>query len=216
MKRITILTGHYGSGKSEIAVNLAVQEHTDMLVDLDIINPYFRSRSVRALLESHGVEVAESTLENAAGSDLPFISPKGSRPFVSRDLRAVYDLGGTKHGAKIMMQYRDIIKDPDNIDFLVVININRMETDSAEKIIHVIEDLEATSQLRVTGLINNANMLEYTDEQTIRDGEAVLKDVEAKTGIPIVMTFVETHVKTTGSFAGETRPLTRYLAEHWL
>ncbi|TVP96137.1 MAG: hypothetical protein EA374_02130, partial [Acholeplasmatales bacterium] len=105
MKRLTILTGHYGSGKSEIAVNLAIEAKLDMLVDLDIINPYFRSRSVRKLLESHGVELVESTLENAAGSDLPFINAKGSRPFIDKHTRAIYDLGGTQHGAKLLKQY---------------------------------------------------------------------------------------------------------------
>ena len=109
MKRITILTGHYGSGKSEIAVNLAIKKQLNYLVDLDIINPYFRSRSMRDLLQSNGVTLIESTVENASGSDLPFISSKGSRPFVNRDIKAIYDLGGTKHGAKVMMQRKSVV-----------------------------------------------------------------------------------------------------------
>ncbi len=216
MKRITILTGHYGSGKSEIAVNLAIQENLNCLIDLDIINPYFRSRSVRGLLESNGVELIESTIENAAGSDLPFISSKGSRPFVNRDLSAVYDLGGTKHGAKVMMQFRDFIKYPEDIDFLVVVNIYRPETDRANKIIKMIEELEASSQIRVTGLINNSNLMEYTDESMIEAGEQIIQEASQLTGVPIVYTFIEEHLKTTKTFAGENIILTRHLAKKWL
>lgn len=216
MKRITILTGHYGSGKSEIAVNLAIKEKLDVLVDLDIINPYFRSRSVRTLLEKNGVNVIESTIENAAGSDLPFISAKGSRPFVNKDLTAVYDLGGTKHGAKVMMQYRDFIQSKDDIDFLVVINIYRPETDSVEKIKSVIETLEASSQLKVTGLINNSNLMDDTDETMILKGERIIKKVAKDLAIPIKYTFIEEHVKTNTVFLGENKKLIRYLAKAWL
>ncbi|MFP4286377.1 MAG: ATP-binding protein [Candidatus Izemoplasmataceae bacterium] len=216
MKRITILTGHYGSGKSEIAVNLAIHNSLDVLVDLDIINPYFRSRSVRKLLEKHHVEVIESTIENAAGSDLPFISAKGSRPFVNKHLKAVYDLGGTKHGAKVMMQFRDFIKDTDEIDFLVVLNIFRPETDSVEKIIDIIKTLEASSQLKVTGLVNNSNLMEYTDEAMIKKGERLIKKVSSALNLPIVYTFIEENVKTNAIFLGENKTLIRYLAKAWL
>lgn len=216
MKRITILTGHYGSGKSEIAVNLAIKDSLDVLVDLDIINPYFRSRSLRKLLEKNGVNLIESTIENAAGSDLPFISAKGSRPFVNKELRAVYDLGGTKHGAKVMMQYRDFIKEIDTIDFLVVVNIYRPETDSVEKILSMIETLEASSQLKVTGLINNSNLMDYTDEAVIKKGERLIKKVASTLNIPIKYTFIEEHVKTNTVFLGENRILIRYLAKAWL
>ena len=216
MKRITILTGHYGSGKSEIAVNLALQNRINYLVDLDIINPYFRSRSMRQLLEKNGVTLVESTIENASGSDLPFISAKGSRPFVNKDLTAIFDLGGTKHGAKVMMQYRDFIKHPEDIDYLVVINVFRPETMQSEQIIEMIESLETTSQLKVTGLINNSNLMEHTDESMIKKGERIIKKVSKTLNLPIVYTFVETHVKTNAKFAGEQRTLIRYLAQHWL
>ncbi len=216
MKRITILTGHYGSGKSEIAVNMAIQEKLDWLIDLDIINPYFRSRSVRALLEGNGIELIESTIENAAGSDLPFISPKGSRPFVKRDIHAVYDLGGTQHGAKVMMQFRDFIKHPEDIDFLVVVNIFRQETDSAEKIIKMVHELEATSQLRVTGFINNSNLMEYTDESMIEAGQRIIFEASEALKRPIVYTYIEEHVKTTKVFAGDNKVLIRHLAKQWL
>ncbi len=215
MKRLVILTGHYGSGKSEIAVNMAIDEKMDMLVDLDIVNPYFRSRSVRSLLESHNVTLVESTLENASGSDLPFISSKGSRPFYDESLRAVFDLAGTKSGAKILKQYDQFIN-PEAIEFLMVVNIFRMETADANKIIHLIAELEGSAQLKVTGLINNTNLMKETTEATIIEGERVLKEVSSKLNIPIVYTFIEASIKTQYPFAGEVRRLTRHLAKKWL
>ncbi len=216
MKRITILTGHYGSGKSEIAVNLALKKSLNTLVDLDIINPYFRSRSISTFLKENGIDVIESTIENASGSDLPFISSKGSRPFVNKDLKAVYDLGGTRHGAKLMKQFDAFIKNLDEIDVLMVVNIYREETDSVAKILATIDDLEAASQLRITGLINNTNLMDFTDESVIRAGENILKEVSKKKDIPIKYTCVEEHVKATGDFLGERLSLRRYLAEKTL
>lgn len=213
MKRITILTGHYGSGKSEIAVNLALKKSLNTLVDLDIINPYFRSRSISEYLKEQGIDVIESTIENASGSDLPFISSKGSRPFVNNELTAIYDLGGTRHGAKLMKQFDAFIKNLDEIDVLMVVNIYRQETDSVEKILSTIDDIEAASQLQVTGLINNSNLMDFTDESMIRAGEEILQQVSSIKNIPIKYTCVEENVKTKGNFLGEVISLRRYLAE---
>ncbi len=215
MNRIKILSGHYGSGKSEVAVNLAINEKVDMLVDLDIVNPYFRSRSVRNLLESHGIELVESTLENMTGSDLPYVSPKANKAFLSKDKRAIYDLAGTKSGAKIMMQYHDFI-DVNSIEFLIVVNIFRMETSSKDKILKLIQELEGSAQLKVSGLINNSNLMNETEEAHILEGEAVIKSVSETLQIPITHTFIEQNVKTNHQFSGENVRLRRYLAEHWL
>jgi len=215
MKRITILTGHYGSGKSEIAVNLAIDEGLDYLVDLDVVNPYFRSRSVRKLLEDNGVQLAESTIEDASGSDLPFISAKGSHPFVNKDLTAVYDLAGTKAGAKLMRQFDRFIE-PADVDFLVVLNIYRMETADEDKIIRLIETLEGSAQLKVTGLINNTNLLGETSEDDLIQGENIIKNVARRLKLPIRYTFIEETVETNRDFEGENRRLIRHLAKKWL
>jgi len=216
MKRLTILSGHYGAGKSEIAVNLAVDFRIDALVDLDIINPYFRSRSVHALLKKHGVKLVESTVEESSGSDLPYISGEGSRPFYDKSKRAIYDLAGTRAGAKLMMQYRDLIDVDEDLDFFVVVNVFRPETDEAQKIVRLIEDLEGAAQLKVTGLINNSNLIKETEEHHIAKGEEILREVTKQTNIPIVYTFHEASLKLSRQFSGEVRPLRRYLAKTWL
>ncbi len=216
MKRLTILSGHYGAGKSEIAVNMAIDFRMDALVDLDIINPYFRSRSVHALLQEHGVNLVESSVEKSSGSDLPYISAQGSRPFYDKSLRAVYDLAGTKAGAKIMMQYRDLIDADEDLDFFVVVNVFRPDTDTPDKIVRLIETLEGGAQLKVTGLINNSNLIKETKEEHIAQGEKILQEGSKETDLPIVYTFYEESVKPTRRFSGEVRPLRRYLAKTWL
>ncbi len=216
MKRITILAGHYGSGKSEIAVNLAIEESINTLVDIDIVNPYFRSRALRKLLNDHGVQVIESTIENSTGSDLPFISAKGSHPFINKDLRAIYDLGGTELGAKVLMQYRDFIQDREAIDLLVVINVFRPETATVEQIIESIKKLEDTGQIKVTGLINNTNLMDETTEVMILQGEAIIAQVAEQLSLPIRYTFIEETVKTKTHFMGENKSLIRHVAKHWL
>ena len=216
MKRITILAGHYGSGKSEIAVNLALESNINTLVDIDIINPYFRSRALNKLLNSHGVQVIESTIENVTGSDLPFISSKGSHPFINKDLSAIYDLGGTELGAKVLIQYRDFIKDFSEIDLLIVINIFRPETSSVELIINTIQALENAAQMKVTGLINNTNLMDETTETMILEGQRIIESVSAELSLPIMYTFIEEHVQTNVQFKGENKRLIRHVAKHWL
>ncbi len=216
MRRITFLCGHYGSGKSEIAVNLAIDEGIDYLVDLDVINPYFRSRSVHELLAAEGVTLVESSIEKAANSDLPVISAKGAAPFHDKSIRAIYDLGGTDQGAKLVQQYRHMFALDDTVDFLVVVNVFRPETADAQKIVRLIDSLEAAADMKVTGLINNSNLIKETRAEHIEKGERILAEVATARGIPIRYTFHEESVPLSGTFSGETRSLRRYLAKKWL
>ncbi len=217
MKRLTVISGHYGAGKTEIAVNLAIDFKLDALIDLDVVNPYFRSRSVHDLLTRHGVDLIESSLPRSSGSDLPYISAGSRRPFIDTSLRAVYDLAGTKAGAKLMRQFSSLIDAETPLDFFVVINVFRPETSTTEKIVSLIQTLEGAAQLRVSGLVNNSNLMRETDASTIQQGESILREVSAETDIPIVYTFHPENVDVKESdFSGTVRPLRRYLAKTWL
>lgn len=217
MKRITILAGHYGSGKSEISVNLAINNKIDYIVDLDIINPYFRSRALNELFEEKGIHLVESTIKGMLNSDMPYVSGEGVVPFVNKELTAIYDLGGTENGAKVLIQFSDRITDIENIDFLVCINIYRPETSTPELIMKTITLLEAQTQLKVTGLINNTNLINETTLQDIIDGEKVISIVCEKLNLPIVYTVVEESRKGFDyDFKGERLELSRYVARKWL
>ncbi|QMS84315.1 ATP-binding protein [Candidatus Xianfuyuplasma coldseepsis] len=216
MKRITIIAGHYGSGKSEISTNLAFQKGIDTIVDLDIINPYFRSRALTAEFEERGIHVIESTIKGKLNSDMPYVSGEAAVPFVNPTIRAIYDLGGTKNGGRVLIQFRDRIKTTDDIDFLYVVNKYRPENDSAKKVINAIKELESEAQLNVTGLINNTNLMQHTTVEDILDGETLCNEVSDTLHIPIVYTTVEKTTGITRSFAGETIIIERLVAQKWL
>jgi len=217
MKRITIISGHYGSGKSEISVNLAISKKIDYLVDLDIINPYFRSRSLNELLEKNNIHLVESTVKNMLGSDLPYVSGEGVVPFVNPDITAIYDLGGTENGARVLIQFLDRVKDVNEIDFLCTVNVFRPETSNVEKILQTISMYEATTQLKITGLINNSNLIKETTEEDIIKGEQILIEVSKKLNIPVLYTVIEKNKNNFNhDFLGEKLVLTRYIAEKWL
>lgn len=217
MKRITIICGHYGSGKSEISVNLALKYHIEYLVDLDIINPYFRSRSLSDMLEKNSIHLVESTIKNMTGSDLPYVSGEGAVPFVNSNITAIYDLGGTENGARVLVQFLDRIKDVSEIDLLCTVNLYRPETCDVKHILQTISMYEAETQLRVTGLINNTNLIQETKEEDIIHGENVLLEVGKILGIPIKYTVVEETKKDFKTeFKGERIVLTRHIAKKFL
>jgi len=218
MKRITIISGHYGSGKSEISVNLAIQKKIDYLIDLDIINPYFRTRSLNKLLEKNNIHLVESTVKGMLGSDLPYVSGEGVIPFIKPDITAIYDLGGTENGVKVLIQFLDRVKDLNEIDFLCTVNIFRPETSDVKSILNTILMYESITQLKITGLINNTNLIKETTEEDIIKGEKILKEVSEKLNVPILYTVVEESHNNDYKykFLGERLVLTRYVAQRWL
>lgn len=216
MKRITIIAGHYGSGKSEISVNLALNNNIDYIVDLDIINPYFRSRALNDLFEEKGIRLVESTIRGKLNSDMPYVSGEAAVPFVQQHLTAVYDLGGTENGGRVLIQFVHRIKDMENIDLLYVVNIFRPTTANKELIIDAIHKLEGESQLKVTGLINNSNLMQFTTVNEVLEGEKVLKEVSKELGLPIIYTVVEETHSFNQQFEGELIILERLVAQKWL
>lgn len=215
MKRLTFLTGYYGSGKSEIAVNLAVQKKLDTIVDLDIINPYFRSRELEDEMALLGIESISSDIDARASLDMPYISSKIYKPFHHKETKAIYDLGGNDQGAKLMRQFEDYQNI--DIDLLLVVNIYRYETNSVENILKLINKIEGMGGFKVTGLINNSNLLRDTVEENLLDGQAILKEVSNQTGLPVKFTTVWDQVDITDrKFLGELIKLKLYLRKDWL
>ncbi len=213
MNRITFITGYYGSGKTEITLNLAIQKKIPYIFDLDIINPYFRSREIESILESYQVKVISSGKELSKYTDLPYISGEVFLPFIDKDISAIYDLGGNDIGAKLIRQFENYEED---IDLLLVVNIYRPETDSKDKINELIKKIESISGRKVTGLINNTNLLKETTYETVLEGEKILNAVEKDTHLPIQYTCIVNDVESNRLlFSGETVPLKLYLRKKW-
>lgn len=215
MKRITFLTGYYGSGKTEIALNLGIQKHVNVIVDLDIINPYFRSREQFELLTHHGITVISNQLKDGIHADLPYIGGEVFQPFLNPSLTAIYDLGGNDLGAKLLAQFSDYLtKEP--IDLLLVINPNRLETSSIEQIRQLIEKIETSGHHPVTGLINNSNLLKETTIDTILEGDQFLKEVSEAIHLPILFTMVEDRFYPLSQpLSGEVIRFKRYFDKKW-
>jgi len=215
MKKITFITGYYGSGKTEITVNLAVQKQLNMIIDLDIINPYFRSREMEEQLEPLGIQTISSDLDYKSHIDLPYISKKIFLPFHNDDLHAIYDLGGNDLGAKLLRQFENYRER--DVDLFLVINIYRIETSSADKIIQLINQIEGMGGFSVTGLINNSNLLKETTKENILDGQAVIEEVMKKTNLPLVYTTVWDQLEIdTSDLLGEVVKLKLYYRKDWL
>jgi len=214
MKNITFLAGYYGSGKSEITVNLAIQKQVDQVIDLDIINPYFRSREMESELSKYNIESISSDMDAKMTLDMPFISRKIFKPFYDKTKKAIFDLGGNDQGAKLLRQFDDYHHF--DIDLFLVVNIYRYETDSSERIIKLINKIEGIGGFKVTGLINNSNLLKDTTEEEILNGQVILEEVSKKTKLPIVYTTVWENINTDNmDLSGELVKMKLYFRKNW-
>ena len=188
-KRIRIIVGHYGSGKSEFSVNYVMQlarnkksENEKIAIsDLDVVNPYFRSREKEELLAGYGIESYSSILKNST-LDLPAVSAELRKPIINTDYAYVMDVGGDAIGARVLGSLKDIIKEHE-YDMFMVINANREYTADADSVIRYMREIMGTSGLYITGLINNTHLLWETTTDEILKGVQLVQEVCAKTGI---------------------------------
>lgn len=186
-KRIRIICGHYGSGKSEFSVNYArrlKEEHPKVaLVDLDVVNPYFRSREQAIQMEDMGIRVISSSIKGS-NADLPSLSGEINVPILDSSYELVIDLGGDNVGARVLGRYREDILNND-YDMLIVLNANRPETQTPEQAISYIKAIEESSGLKVTGIINNTHLLKSTSIEDVLRGQKLSEEVAEKLGIDV-------------------------------
>lgn len=153
------------------------------LVDLDVVNPYFRSREKTEELESEGIKVISSSIKGS-NADLPSISAEVSVPILDKSYQLVIDLGGDNVGARVLGRYREDILN-DNYDMLLVLNANRPETQTVEQSIAYIRAIEESSGLKVTGIINNTHLLKSTSIEDITRGQELAEKVADKLNIDV-------------------------------
>jgi hypothetical protein len=182
---LTIVTGHYGSGKTEFAVNLAFRlakaGSLVSLADLDIVNPYFCSRERKEELIEQGIRLIAS---KGADSDLPAINPE-VYALMERDVCGIMDVGGDAAGAKVLGRFSQKIKAIEH-ELLCVVNFNRPETGTPHKAEAYLRQIEYSSRLFVTGLVNNTHLDNQTTTHDILRGAELLDELAAATGIPVL------------------------------
>ncbi|MDO5479722.1 MAG: hypothetical protein Q4G23_11235 [Clostridia bacterium] len=198
MKRINIFVGHYGSGKTELAVNFAMKNKVDLIADLDTVNPYFRTNDARKILEDAGIRVV-APYYAGTNVDLPSLPPEVYAAF-TEEKTAVLDIGGDDDGAAVLGRFKNYITE-DNSEVYFVINVLRPETDTPDKIIEMIRAIEYTSRLKVTSLVNNTNLMEETTYDHVLKGEKIVKKVSEMTDIPFLGNAVKKELAKEKDFA---------------
>ena len=189
MKRITAIAGHYGSGKTEFSVNLAfdLKKEKDKvaILDMDIANPYFRSRERQKMMESEGIDVIYNTFGFDITEDLPAITAAMRGPLENTEFTTVVDIGGNDSGARVLKQFEKYFR-RDDCELLCVLNANRPETDTVEGMLEHLHSIELETGLKFHGIINNTHLLRETTAADIVKGYKLCKEVSDQLDIPIV------------------------------
>ena len=194
MKRITVFSGHYGSGKTNVALSVALglarSGQSVTVADLDIVNPYFRTNDSARELEKAGIELICSDYANT-NVDIPALPQSMYAITDDRSRKVVVDLGGDDRGALALGRLAPAILEENDFDLFAVINMFRPLTKTAEETVGVMKEIEAASGLRFTGLVNNSNLGEETTPETVLSSLPYAEETARLTGLPIVMTTVE-------------------------
>jgi hypothetical protein len=187
LQGILIIVGNYGSGKTEVAVNLAVERRNAgfgvRIADLDLVNPYFRAREARAPLRDLGIDVVLPP-EQYMHADLPILTPAVAGLIRDPAPVTILDAGGDDVGATVLAALADALQNRP-LRMLQVVNPFRPFTDSAEGCRQIRAEIEAASRLSVGGFIGNANLIDETDAETILEGHEFCKNLAREADLPL-------------------------------
>lgn len=218
-KRVRIITGHYGSGKTEFAVNytfgLAKTGKKTAIVDLDIVNPYFRSREIEPQFAEEGIRVISSSIKGLSG-DLPALSPEIYSVLQDTSYEVVLDVGGDKAGARALGRYHEYF-DKEPYDMFFVLNANRHQTNTVDGAVSYLRSIEDSSMQKITALVNNTHLCGSTTIEEIMKGQKLCEDVSKVLGLPIKYVicekkFVDLLPK---GLQGEILPIDIYMKKPW-
>lgn len=187
-KRVTLFVGHFGSGKTEIALNgaleLAAAGDRVVLADLDVVKPYFRSRAAREILDAAGIRLLAPSGTNTH-ADLPIIVPQIRSALRDRSCRLVMDVGGDDTGAKVLGSLSDVVPKAET-ESLAVLNFRRPSTEDVSSAVAMVRQIERASRLGVTGLVSNTHLMRETTPGIVLEGYRLAVRVGEALGIPVV------------------------------
>ena len=193
-KRLTLFAGHYGSGKTNIAVNYAMHLAEDgkkvCIADLDIVNPYFRTKDSERELTERGIQLISPHYANT-NVDLPALPAESYRLVQDRSIFGVVDLGGDDRGAYALGRFAQAIMAEGNYRMAFVINRFRPLTSTVEDTVEIMKEIEAAAGIRFTCIVNNSNIGRETTRETVLDSVGFAEAVSAATGLPIWLHTVE-------------------------
>ena len=194
MKRVTLFCGHYGSGKTNIAVNYALDLRSRglevTLADLDIVNPYFRSKDSTAELEKAGVKVIALPFANSS-VDLPALPSEAYSLVQDRSRYAVLDIGGDDRGAYALGRFVPYILEENDYEMIYVVNFYRPLTETVDQALEVMGEIEAACGLKFTSVINNSNLGAETTLDTVRNTSDKVSELCRRSSLPLFATTAE-------------------------
>ncbi|MBQ3573783.1 MAG: hypothetical protein IJA16_04225 [Clostridia bacterium] len=193
-KRIIIMSGHYGSGKTNIAVNFALdlKDKYDKvtIADIDIVNPYFRTKDSEEQLKEAGIRLICSEYANS-NVDIPALPQEIYSVTDDKTQRCILDVGGDERGALALGRIAPYIREENDYEMIYVVNMYRPLTRDADSAIEVMREIEAACKISFTAIINNSNLGAETTAEDVLNSVAYAKEISEKTGIPIKFTTVE-------------------------
>ncbi len=187
-KRLTLFAGHYGSGKTNIAVNYALRLAGEgkkvCIADLDIVNPYFRTADSEKELADAGVALIAPQFANS-NVDLPALPSEAYRLIADKSIYGIMDIGGDDRGAYALGRYAPAILEEDNYRMAYVVNACRPLTATPEDALEVMREIEAACSMRFTHLINNTNLGNETTVSTVLDSLDFINKLSNLSGLPV-------------------------------
>ena len=189
-KRLTLFAGHYGSGKTNIAVNyakkLAGEGKQVCIADLDIVNPYFRTKDSEEELSALGIKLISPQYANT-NVDLPALPAESYRLVQDKSIYGIMDIGGDDRGAYALGRFTDAIKAENDYRMAFVVNCYRPLTSTAEDAIVIMREIESACGLKFTCIVNNSNLGEETTKETVLDSLDFAERLSTVTGLELWM-----------------------------
>lgn len=217
-KRFFVLVGNYGSGKTEISLNLVLEESRSKktLVDLDIVNPYFRSSSKTEELNTAGVHVIKPCFA-LSNVDIPSLPAEVQSVFEQKEGQVVFDVGGDDTGAAALGRYYPYFQSVrDHTAVLFVVNCMRPLTSNPEDITDLFGRIRERCRLEPDVLVNNTNFADKTVPEMLERGEMIAREAAVKLGIPDVVTSGLPEILSKARLTGKGLPIRRYMRPEWM
>ena len=194
MKRVALFAGHYGSGKTNIAVDyalsLAAAGKKTLIADLDIVNPYFRTRDSEVDLEKAGIRIVVSPYANS-NVDVPALPSEMYSIIDDRTWNCVIDVGGDDRGALALGRLSPSLNAENDFEMYLVVNFFRPLTQTVPDAIKVMREVELASSMRFTGIVNNSNLGQLTTAEDILSTDERARQLAKETGLPLIATYAE-------------------------
>lgn len=221
-RRIVIFTGRFGSGKTEISINYALSlvnesnGQRSILIDLDIVTPYFRTRELAERLAGEGVDVVAPAAV-AQHLDTPGITPEILGAIQQAERPVVMDVGGDAQGARALGQFASVLE---NLDYTMnfVVNPHRPFTDSVEGIVQAVAEIQGTSRLQVTALVSNPNLIQETTVDVVVTGHHLVEEAAEALGLPVAFVSLRADLAAqvaAGTFRQPVMSLRRFFVMPW-